>query len=124
MRRIDGGPSLGEYIDKEENITWDGKERLPPINELGGEDSDGDNDYELELPDNDGEPTQNEVHLENIEDEEPIVQEEPISQEYSSKTKMEMDCQDQEDSVEAGNSEQSHLRRGKRTKLPRIFLTQ
>ena len=117
MRKIEGGPSMAEYIDKEENETGSGRCRLPPIYELGGTDG---NDNDDEFSDNNEEPTKNEILLQNPETDEPLQEEGPISKEEV----IEEDIEDTDGSVESGNSEQHYLGRGKRTKLPRIILTQ
>jgi hypothetical protein len=123
MRKIDGGASLAEYIDKEENETGVGEDSLPPIYELGGEDGDEIDDSELELSHNDDEPTQKEDPLQNLDSEEPFLKGEPNHSKKIESAEMEED-NEEAGTVEPGPSEQPNLGRGKRVKFPSTILTQ
>ena len=130
MRKIDGGASLAEYIDREEDEAAGGKGRLPPINELVGEDDGENDDGQLEVNDD---PMQREDIPQDLDSEQAPEEREKNSSVLINGTKA------NEDTEEAGAletelseqslpqiypSEQPQLGRGRRIKLPTKILTQ
>ena len=116
MRKIEGGPTLAEYINKEEIKNLDNQESLPPIQEVDTADENDDDEEELEEG-----LSQQEINPRVNQEQGLSTGGESLSQPRLEDSGIRSDVKE---ALESDTEDQEQMGRGQRKKLIRTFLSQ
>ena len=116
MRKIEGGPTLAEYINKEEIKNLDNQESLPPIQEVDTADENEDDEEELEEG-----LSQQEINPRVNQEQGLSTGGESLSQPRLEDSGIRSDVKE---ALDSDTEDQEQMGRGQRKKLIRTFLSQ